>query len=39
MAEGIGGVRAVKDQQAAGSMGKAEEPLLDSGEKLLVLMN
>lgn len=39
MMDGIGGVRAIKHQQAAGSMGKAEEPLLDSGEKLLVLIN
>lgn len=37
--EGIGGMAAVKDQQAAGSIGKAKEPLPDSREKLLVLIN
>lgn len=39
MVEGIGRVGAVKDQQAAGSVGKAERPLLDSGKQLLVLKN
>lgn len=39
MVEGIGGVGAVKDQGAPGSMGKSEESLLDFGEQLLVLMN
>lgn len=39
MVEGIGGVGAAEDQGAAGSMGKGEEPLLDSGEQLIVLMN